>query len=87
MKTHRRIDGASFGPDALKAMGQAFDDPVPGLGGRTGRDAAVAWITAGCPLPPRPVHKRGLRTLWLSASAGTVDEHHTRRRRGLGAVH
>jgi hypothetical protein len=25
MKTHRRIDGASFGPDALKAMGQAFD--------------------------------------------------------------
>ena len=25
MKTRRRIDGASFGPDALKAMGQAFD--------------------------------------------------------------
>ena len=25
MKARRRIDGASFGPDALKAMGQAFD--------------------------------------------------------------
>src|SRR5437660_11162853 len=25
MRTRRRIDGASFGPDALTAMGQAFD--------------------------------------------------------------
>ena len=25
MKTRRRMDGASFGPDALKAMGEAFD--------------------------------------------------------------
>jgi hypothetical protein len=25
MKAHRLIDGASFGPDTLKAMGEAFD--------------------------------------------------------------
>jgi hypothetical protein len=38
MKARRLIDGASFGPDTLKALGQAFDQAwaeIPGNFGRT----------------------------------------------------
>lgn len=67
-------------------MGQAFADVVPGLGGRTGSAVAIAWIKDGCPLPPK-AKAGGLRTLWLAATEATVHEHHTRRRRGMGAIH
>jgi len=69
-------------------MGAAFADAVPGLGGRTGADVAIDWIKQGCPVPAKSSAERGgLRPLWLAATQKTVCDHHTRRRRGMGAVH
>jgi L-Lysine epsilon oxidase N-terminal/L-lysine epsilon oxidase C-terminal domain/Iron-containing redox enzyme len=65
-------------------MGKAFADPVPGLGGRTGRDVAVAWIAAGCPVPPPA---RTLENLWLATSKSAWDAHPTHQLLGMAAVH
>jgi hypothetical protein len=39
MKGRRLIDAASFGPDALKAVGQAFDEAWKDIAGNFGNDA------------------------------------------------
>ena len=47
MKARALIDNASFGPDALKAMGQAFDEAWAEIAGNFGDDpdrAAVARL-------------------------------------------
>jgi len=36
MRARRLIDGASFGPDTLKAMGQAFDEAWAEIAGHFG---------------------------------------------------
>jgi hypothetical protein len=36
MKARRLIDGASFGPDTLRAMGQAFDEAWAEIAGNFG---------------------------------------------------
>jgi hypothetical protein len=41
MKARRLIDGASFGPDALKAIGQAFDEAWVEIAGNFGNQPAV----------------------------------------------
>jgi hypothetical protein len=38
MKARQLIDGASFGPDALKAIGQAFDEAWKTIEGNFGSD-------------------------------------------------
>jgi hypothetical protein len=38
MKARKLIDGASFGPDALKAIGQAFDEAWQEVAGNFGDD-------------------------------------------------
>ena len=42
MKARQLIDGAtSFGPDAVKAMGQAFDESWVDIAGNFGADATI----------------------------------------------
>jgi hypothetical protein len=45
MKARRLIDGASYGPDALRAIGQAFDETCASIAGNF-RDTARSpqWI-------------------------------------------
>jgi hypothetical protein len=38
MKAHQMLDGASYGPDALKAIGQAFDEAWQDIAGNFGSD-------------------------------------------------
>ena len=38
MKASKLIDGASFGPEALKAIGRAFDDAWLEIAGNIGND-------------------------------------------------
>jgi len=38
MKGHKLIDGAAFGPEALKSMGQAFDQAWQEIAGNFGND-------------------------------------------------
>ena len=38
MKARKLIDGASFGPDVLKAIGQAFDEPWEEIASNFGSD-------------------------------------------------
>ena len=38
MKARKLIDGASFGPEALKAVGQAFDEAWQDIAGNFGDD-------------------------------------------------
>jgi hypothetical protein len=40
MKARRMIDGASYGPDVLKVIGQAFDEAWRDIAGNFGDDAA-----------------------------------------------
>jgi len=40
MKARQLIDGCSFGPEALKAIGQAFDTAWQEIAGNFGSDAA-----------------------------------------------
>jgi hypothetical protein len=40
MKAHRLIDGASFGPETIKAMGQAFDQAWAEIAGSFGTTPA-----------------------------------------------
>jgi hypothetical protein len=40
MKARRLIDGAAYGPDALKALGQAFDEARASIAGNFGDDAS-----------------------------------------------
>ena len=40
MKARRIIDGAAFGPDALKAIGQAFDEAWEEIAGNFGGEPA-----------------------------------------------
>jgi hypothetical protein len=47
MKARRMIDGASYGPDALKAIGQAFDEAWRDIAGNFGddpRDIEIARV-------------------------------------------
>jgi hypothetical protein len=39
MRARQLIDGASYGPEALKAMGQAFDEAWRSIEGNFGGDA------------------------------------------------
>jgi hypothetical protein len=41
MKKNRRMDGASFGPDALKVMGQAFDEAWESVRENFGTDPLI----------------------------------------------
>jgi hypothetical protein len=41
MKARSLIDGASFGPDALKAIGQAFDEAWKQIAGNFGNEPTV----------------------------------------------
>jgi hypothetical protein len=41
MKARSLIDGASFGPDALKALGQAFDEGWTQIADNFGSEPAV----------------------------------------------
>jgi hypothetical protein len=38
MKARKRIDGAAFGPDVVKALGQAFDEAWTEVAGNFGSD-------------------------------------------------
>jgi len=38
MKARRLIDGAAYGPNALKALGQAFDEAWASIAGNFGDD-------------------------------------------------
>jgi len=38
MKGHKLIDGAAFGPEALKSIGQAFDEAWQDIAGNFGND-------------------------------------------------
>ena len=38
MKARQLIDGASYGPETLKAMGQAFDEAWQSIAGNFGND-------------------------------------------------
>lgn len=67
-----------------QAMGKAFSDVVPGLGGRTGTEVAIAWIKAGCPVPPATGSRENL---WLATSEDVWDAHPTHQMLGMGAVH
>ena len=40
MKARRLIDGAAYGPNALKALGQAFDGAWASIAGNFGDDAS-----------------------------------------------
>ena len=40
MKARRLIDGAAYGPNALKALGQAFDEAWASIAGNFGDDAS-----------------------------------------------
>jgi hypothetical protein len=42
MKAHQRIEGTSYGPEALNAMTQAFDQAWSVIGGNIGRDTSEA---------------------------------------------
>ena len=41
MRARRLIDGASFGPDALKVIYQAFDEAWVSVAGNFGEEPAV----------------------------------------------
>jgi hypothetical protein len=49
MKARRLIDGAAYGPNALKALGQAFDEAWASIAGNFGDDpsdierARLSW--------------------------------------------
>ena len=66
-------EDSSFINDLLSpanAMGKAFAGKIPGTG-RTGRDIAVGWISAGCPLPePAPSASRALLGATVPLVAG-----------------
>jgi hypothetical protein len=68
-----------------KPMGKAFAGIVAGLDGRTGKEVAIDWIEAGCPVPP-PVDGP-LENLWLASSADVWSTHTTGQVLGMGAVH
>jgi hypothetical protein len=66
-------------------MGQAFNSVIPGTGGRNGREIALEWIKAGCPLPPpRPIKTR---RLWMHIPHAYYEGHPSGRIFGMGAVH
>ena len=44
MKSRRLIEAASFGPDALKAVGQAFDEAWKDIAGNFGSDAQTVEL-------------------------------------------
>ena len=35
--------------DPSNGMGRAYQAPIPGTGGKTGKEIAVEWIVGGCP--------------------------------------
>jgi hypothetical protein len=59
MKARALIDGASFGPDALKVMGRAFDEAWVSIAGNfSAEQTAAARLRSPmscCPLPTRTV--------------------------------
>ena len=42
MEARKLIDGAAFGPDTLKVIGQAFDEAWQDIAGNFGEDRALA---------------------------------------------
>ena len=55
MKARALIDGASFGPDALKAIGRAFDDAWAQIAGNFGDDPTP------CSSAPTAISRFGAR--------------------------
>lgn len=47
MKARRVIDGAAFGPDALKVIGQAFDEAWDEIAGNFGGEPASIDLGRG----------------------------------------
>ena len=45
MEARELIDGASFGPEALKAIGQAFDDAWASMAPNVGSDPLIVRAT------------------------------------------
>ena len=65
-------------------MGDAFDRPVAGPGSPSCRDATIAWIDAGCPLPDTT---RSFLPARLNGLAETRAAPSPRRIHGMGTVH
>jgi hypothetical protein len=52
MKARKLIDGASFGPETLKVVGQAFDEAWTQIAGNFGNDVhTIAPAIADDPTP------------------------------------
>ena len=66
------------------AMGDVFDQPVTGFEHTTCRDAAIAWIDAGCPIPHALDSFLALR---LNSLAEFADASPVARIHGMGTVH
>ena len=60
MKARQMVDGASYGPEALKAMGQAFDEAWSEIAGNFGND-------------PHDIEKAQLRLASALLSVATED--------------
>jgi hypothetical protein len=81
-------DSSPFVTDRLspaQPMGKAFAGAVPGLGGRTGKDVAIAWIEAGCPVPDASAGP--IERLWLASTAAVWQAHPTGQVLGMGTIH
>jgi hypothetical protein len=70
--------------DPANSMGAAFDQLSPD-GKTTCRDIAIAWINAGCPLPPAT--PGAVPKLRMNSPPIAWAAHPTMRLLGLGTVH
>jgi hypothetical protein len=61
MKARKLIDGAAFGPDVVRALGQAFDEAWTEIGGNFGSDPKVVEDAAS--VLPRPCCQSPQRTV------------------------
>jgi hypothetical protein len=75
MKARTLIDGASFGPDALKAVGQAFDEAWTEISPHFGNDPVV-----------RDGARLALATAILSVSTDTSRDVQVLKRAGLQVI-
>src|SRR6266481_9765457 len=71
MKARQHIDGTSFGPEALKVLGQAFDEAWQSIAGDFGTDPAVVetarWKLADAILSVASDHSRNVEELKSAA--------------------
>jgi hypothetical protein len=65
-RAHQLIDGASFGPEALKAIGEAFDAAWAEIAGNFGDDAEDVEKARHASGWPRPCFRLPVRTVEMS---------------------